>query len=370
MRSFNEKNCSGMNLKLMSRELLGKYFKNTCTKEELEYILDWFRINGESDDTKAIFWKIWQDLPEDEQLRKPDDQLLDKLHHKINLMKSLSAPVGKKRGIFRKDFIRVFSKVAAVLLFPVIGALLFITYKYHNNQHELFAAGNSYNEVYSSVDAITKVTLPDGTVAWLNHNSKLKYPSVFRDKFRTVELSGEGYFEVVSNSAIPFVVKAGEIRAIARGTTFNILAYPGEDRIETSLLKGMVELQRAEGETPVIIADMEPSEMIMYNRTDKHIIKSRITDERNYSWKDGKLIFKKEPLVNVTTKLERWFNVEIEINDQRLYELSLTATFVNETLPEVLEFLSIAVPVNYTISKREILSDGSYSRRKVNLTHK
>lgn len=348
-----------------------KYFKNNCTNEELDYILEWFRINGESDDTKALFWKMWMDLPEDEQLRKPDEQLLDKLHHKINLINSGSGQeVRLNKSIFQKNYINIFAKVAAIILFPVIGILLLISYKYYNYRHELLAAGNSYNEVYSSVDAITKLTLPDGTIVWLNHNSMLKYPSVFSDKSRSVELSGEGYFDVVSNPAKPFVVNAGEIRAIARGTTFNILAYPGEDRIETSLLKGEVELQKMDGKSQIKIAEMEPSDLIIYQKSSKDVISTHITDERNYAWKDGKLIFKKEPLVNVEAKLERWFNVDIEINDQRLFELSFTATFVNETLMQVLEFLSIAAPVDYDVLKREALEDGSYSKRKVILTYK
>jgi hypothetical protein len=355
----------------MDRALLEKYFKNNCTNEELNYILEWFRISGESNEAKALFWKMWLDLPEDEQLRKPDDKLLDKLHHKINLMNSRTGHENKiEKSFFQKDYINVFAKVAAVLLFPIISLLLLISYKYHNNRHELLAAGNSYNEVYSSVDAITKLTLPDGTVVWLNHNSRLKYPSVFSNKSRSVELSGEGYFEVVTNPSKPFVVNAGEILAIARGTTFNILAYPGEDRIETSLLKGEVELQKKKGESQINIAEMEPTDLIIYQKSSKDIIMSHITDERNYAWKDGKLIFKKEPLVNVEAKLERWFNVDIEINDQRLYELSFTATFVNETLMQVLEFLSIAAPFNYDVSKREALEDGSYSKRKVILTYK
>jgi len=357
----------------MNRELLEKYIKNNCSNEELDYILEWFRVNGASDDSKLLFWKIWQDLTEGEKLKIPDDHHLDKLHHKINLLNStgIAKTSLKKRSIFHSDTVNIFAKIAAVLLFPVIGILIFITFKYHNNKHELFAASNSYNEVYSSVDAITKVSLPDGTVVWLNHNSKLKYPSVFSNKFRSVELAGEGYFEVVSNPATPFVVNADEIRAIARGTTFNMLAYPGEERIETSLLKGKVEIQSVdENNTQINFAEMKPSEMIIYDKKSKHIISSKITDERNYSWKDGKLIFKSEPLVNVTAKLERWFNVEIEINDQRLYELSFTATFVNENLSQVLEFLSIAAPVNYSVSKREVLGDGSYSKRKVILTYK
>ena len=129
-------------------------------------------------------------------------------------------------------------------MLPVLGFGLYMSFKYQSVRHGQISVNQAYNEVFSSVDAITKVTLPDGSNVWLNHSSTLKYPAMFQGDSRTVELTGEGYFEVAHNPKIPFIVKAGEIQVVAHGTTFNIMAYPDEDRIETSLINGSVELQR------------------------------------------------------------------------------------------------------------------------------
>lgn len=356
----------------MNKELLEKYMRNACTPEELDYILEWLRSNGETPEGKMIHWKIWQQLQvEDEKFKLLTDPILEKLHHKINLMNSgeSGTSVSDRRN-FRFRLINVLIRVAAALLLPVLGFGLYMNHRYQANRYELSIASNAYNEIYSSVDAITKVTLPDGTKVWLNHSSVLKYPSVFDTKSRSVELVGEGYFEVVSNPDVPFIVKADEISVIARGTTFNILAYPDENRIETSLLEGKVELKRTNPDNTLAdLTEMKPSEMITYQKSSDRIISRNVIDERYYSWKDGKLIFKKERMEDVEMKLERWFNVDIQINDNRLYELSLNATFRNETLAEVLEMISIAIPVKYSVSAREILDDGSYSKRKVILTY-
>jgi ferric-dicitrate binding protein FerR (iron transport regulator) len=69
----------------------------------------------------------------------------------------------------------------------------------------------------------------------------------------------------------------------------------------------------------------------------------------------------------VIKKLNRWFNVDIEITDQKLKDLTLTATFMNETLPQVMDLISQVSPISYTITKREISADGTYTKRKVKL---
>jgi len=205
----------------------------------------------------------------------------------------------------------------------------------------------------------------------LNHSSTLKYPAMFLGDSRTVELTGEGYFEVAHNPKIPFIVKAGEIQVLAHGTTFNILAYPDERKIETSLINGSVELQRLNTDRTIVnLLKMKPSDLATYNSIDKEIITRSIEDERYYSWKDGKLIFKKEPMGEVVKKLGRWFNVDIQIKDPELLELTYTATFVHETLPQVMELITLVSPVSYSISNREEISDGTFTKRKVILSYR
>ena len=75
-------------------------------------------------------------------------------------------------------------------------------------------------------------------------------------------------------------------------------------------------------------------------------------------------------MINVAKKLSRWFNADIVIKDPELAELTLTATFVHETLPEVMELLSLLTPISYSISKRVGNSDGTFTKREVILTFK
>jgi transmembrane sensor len=365
-----------MNIATMNKELLEKYCNNRCTEDELILVLTWFQKSAGTSEGKSLLFKIWEELSEDD--HSPDinfDLLLDRIHHEINMTQSKKLLQIANQNLIkygrRENFIKVLTRVAAILMLPVLGFGLYMSYKYQSSRYIQASVNQAYNEVFSSVDAITKVTLPDGSNVWLNHSSSLKYPPMFLGESRTIELTGEGYFEVAHNPKIPFIVKAGDIQIKALGTAFNIMAYPEEARIETSLINGQVELQRIDLAGNLIpLVKMKPTDLAIYKKSNNEISTRTIGDDRYFSWKEGKLVFNKEPMGEVAKKLGRWFNIDIQIKDPELLELTYTATFVHETLPQVLELLALVSPVSYTISNREKISNGTFSKRKIILSHR
>jgi transmembrane sensor len=360
----------------MDKQLLEKYCTNCCTEDELLSVLEWFKRSAGTEESKSLIFKIWEDLQEE-----PDNSnvnyefLLDKIHHEVNLSRSKELLEIAHNNLIRYRrrvrFIKIITRAAAVLLLPVLCFGIYISYRYQSSMQLQSSVNQVYNEVISSVDAITKVTLPDGSNVWLNHSSSIRYPSAFQGNARITELKGEGYFEVAHNPRIPFIVKVGDLQIKAVGTTFNVMAYPDEARIETSLIEGKVELELVDHKgniTPLI--KMKPTDMTIFKNTGYELNTRTISDDRYFSWKEGKLVFNKEPMGEVARKLGRWFNVDIEIKDPELLDLTYTATFVQETLPQVLELMAMASPVKYSISKREKMSNGTYSKRKIILTHR
>jgi len=358
----------------MNIELLRKYFSNRCTQEELQTLVEWFASDAETIEGRNLLHIFWEEMQNDaEELPANYEGILDRIHHKVNLMHGET----QKDKPFRflssgtGNFWRVFTRIAAVLMLPLLGFSVLMSVKYFTERNGIVSGNQTYNEVFSSVDAISKVTLPDGSKVWLNHGSSLKYPAIFRGRCRGVELHGEAYFEVVSNRRVPFVVSAGDIQIKATGTEFNVMAYPEEDKIETSLIKGVVVLQRSNPEKgTVTLVEMKPADMVIYRKSEKKITQRIIDDDRYFAWKDGKLVFRNEPLGEVAKKLSRWFNVEIEIADPKLLDLTYTATFVDENLQQVMELMSLISPVNYTISNRQEKSQGIFSKRKVVLYYR
>lgn len=359
----------------MNKELLEKYFSNCCTEKELNSVLEWFEGSARTPEGIALLFKIWEELPVEEGNFKIDfDFILDKIHHKVNLSKSEKLLEEADQNLIkykrRKHFINILTRVAAILMLPVLSFGLYMSLKYQSARDGHGSVNQAYNEVFSSVDAITKVTLPDGSNVWLNHSSSLKYPAIFNGDSRRVELNGEGYFEVVHNPKKPFIVTAGEIEIKALGTVFNVMAYSDEDKIETSLINGCVELKRKvySGKS-IPLLKMKPTEMAIFLKSNNEITTRFIPDDRYFAWKDGKLVFNKEPMADVVEKLSRWFNVDIQIKDAELLELTYTATFVEETLSQVLELMSMVSPVRYSITNRQIVSSGTFTKRKVILRY-
>jgi len=361
----------------MDKRLLEKYFRNECNEQELDLVLSWFTDSADSADGKAILYRIWEELPEDGIDNKVDfDSILNRIHHEVNVHRTKQLTENAENEMtgfgWRHNLMRNLRNAAAILLFPVLGFGLFYAVKYYSARSAQVSVSQAYNEVFSSVDAISKVTLPDGSSVWLNHSSSLRYPAIFMGKYRDVELKGEGFFEVVHNSKSPFIVHSGELQVLARGTSFNVMAYPEENKIETSLITGNVELRKSlPGGEATTLCKMNPADHTIYYKGNDDVITKTISDDRYFSWKDGKLIFTAEPLEEVVKKLSRWFNVEIIIKDPELKDLTLTATFVHETLPQVMELLPMVLsPVRYSISNREEKNDGTFTRRRVILCHR
>lgn len=358
----------------MNRELLDKYLNNRCSEDELKQALAWFESSDNQEEAREFFRQFWENLKEESCCHETDYNLiLDSIHHNINLQKSddsLTPGEVQNKSSRRAIFLRHFRNAAAILLIPVLGFTFYFFSKYNSVRSEELISGISYNEVFSSVDAITKVQLPDKSVVWLNHSSSLRYPAEFDRKNRNVELRGEGYFEVASNPDKPFVVSVDKINVVAVGTTFNVMAYPEENRIETSLIEGKVEFQLTSGKKCSTVLEMKPEDMIIYSRENGELTKLTIKDDRYFSWKDGKLVFTAEPMSEVVKKLNRWFNADIVILDSRVEGLTLTATFINENLTQVLDLISMVSPVKYDVSERDISSNGTYAKRVVTLSYR
>jgi hypothetical protein len=360
----------------MNKELIEKYYRNNCSEEELITVLTWFEKSSETIDGKSLLFSTWEEMTDGDEKQTPNlDFILNRIHHQVNLKKTEDLlntyPQGVKKFKKREYFITILTRVAAILLIPILIYGGYISYKYDATKHQQAQIAPPFYEITSSLYSITKVALPDGSFVWLNHGSILKYPALFTRDTRIVELKGEGYFEVTHNARIPFIVKAGDIEAIARGTAFNIAAYSDDDMIETSLINGKVELSRVkpDGEREHLF-NMKPNDLTIYNKVSHEMKSFVIEDDRNYSWKEGKLKLIEEPISEVAKLLSRRYNSDFKITDQKLHELTFSATFENESLPEVLKLLSLAMPLNYTLTEPKKLADGTFSKMKVILSYR
>ena len=195
-----------------------------------------------------------------------------------------------------------------------------------------------------------KMTLPDGTTIQLNAGSTVSYSQGFGVVDRKISLSGECYFEVTPNEAIPFVVSTRDLDVKVVGTKFNFRNYPNDLEAIVSLLEGKVELDnrlRQSDEKRFL----NPGQRVIL---DKHIGEMRIEmkDAQNaILWTTGSIFFDEELLPDIAKELERQYNVKIDIRGEALRKLRIFGNIIPRemTLEEVMETLSATNRIDYTI---------------------
>ena len=158
-----------------------------------------------------------------------------------------------------------------------------------------------------------RLQLPDGTNVWLNAASSIKYPTAFTGDERKVIVTGEVYFEVTKNAALPFRVNvANAYQVEVLGTHFNVNAYADENSFNTTLLEGAVKIT-AEGARPV---NIKPGQQARYAKNGAQALKvvDDVNTENVMAWKNGAFSFYDASLRDVLRQLSRWYDVEIVYN--------------------------------------------------------
>ena len=315
--------------------LLIKSFTGKANPEEKRIIRRWFSESPGNKKEFEAYKKLWDD--------SKSLMLSDTIDQEAALLKT------KKRiPQFGNKMRRLFfaRQAAAVLL---ISTVLSVTINYFLNHHPDTTKDIVYQEIKAAFGTQTRLTLADGTDVWLNSGSTLRFPLSFGHmENRRVDLTGEGYFEVTQNAGQPFIVHTPQFQVRVLGTSFNVNAYEDEKHVEVALIEGKVELlQQVKGkEVPVMT--LQPSEVADYDTENNRIaLKTERDIDRYTAWRDGKIVFFDDPVEKLVSRLENWYNVDIEIADSSLMAYHFTATFSQESLDQVLKYLSISTPLNY-----------------------
>jgi len=150
------------------------------------------------------------------------------------------------------------------------------------------------------------VTLADGTQVWLNNASGLRYPEHFENGSRTVELTGEAYFEVAADTGKPFVVKTATQETEVLGTSFDINAYPDETIIKTTVITGRVRVRSAY-QTFILKADQQ----LRLDTTGRSLGLDSVAAGEAIAWKDGALDYRHTTLQDFLRQVGRRYDLEV-----------------------------------------------------------
>lgn len=382
--------------RMVNKEIIIKYLLGETSEEESLLVNQWLNENEKNRkyfNEIAFVWKtsgIAQNIEQNdvEKDRKIFIQKIGELPGEKTMKPT--EPVKRNLQLFMSNTgPKYYQWLQIAAIFILAFCLSWTVFYFMNRKPD--TGSLAYNQIITTKGQKSQIILSDGTTVWLNSETTLRYPSAFNDMKREVFLEGEAFFEVQKKgNKIPFIVKTSEIDIKVLGTSFNVMAYPDEETIETTVVEGSVYIIRKGVKSSsdqniilkpnqkvtllkkgsrVILSEIETAKPIMIKSTkaiqpisptkkEQILISRKVDIELHTAWKDDRLIFQSETFENICYKLERWYDVKIHVRNEELKKYRYTGKFVhNETINQVLEILKLTTPINYTFKQNDLFID-------------
>jgi len=329
---------------------------NTLDKNKIEELLPRF-CEGQVTEEERLQVEAWMSESEE------NYRLAKQIHtlylttdticvmKKVNTEKALARVRSRMTVKKPKMWWEWLQRAAAVLFIPLITILIF---QYWGGKEQEMA---QMVEVKTNPGMTTSLTLPDGTVVFLNSESSLTYPSHFDEDTRNVTLQGEAYFEVAKNPEKKFIVSTSHHSQIeVLGTHFNVEAYANDDMVTATLVEGKIGFifEQDNISRKVLI---KPGQRLVFDSKDSKVQLYTTSGESEIAWKDGKIIFKNTPLDEALRILEKRYDVEFVVTNKRLKEYSFTGTFTNQRLERILEYFQLSSQINWRYLRSSKIDD-------------
>ncbi len=350
---------------LFSKKLAGE-----ITNEEMNELQDLIEKNPEWQYAIQNVQDIWQQKPRTDSIIAEDAYMLHL--HRMDDMKvefeELQTP-SSNVYLLKKNRAKWYW-AAAALLVTVSGIWLF-SQKLSTKTEKVAVVGEK-NEISTKPGSKSTVQLPDGSTVVLNAGSRLVYDKDYGKDIREVTLIGEGFFDVAKDKEKPFIIHTSAINIKVLGTVFNVKAYPEDKKTETSLIRGSIEVTIRNRPNDKII--LSPSEKLVVDNdiagTSSNAIQKTVSkptapnsrtlvaiDKIQYNpldstvaetlWTQNKLVFRDESFADLAVRMERWYNVKIEINNPALRSFRMNGIFQTETVVQALEALKESISFQY-----------------------
>ena len=335
-------------------ELVATQLSDTLTADESRRLNEWIEASEANREEYNRLVKVWQSTPDVSELSQYDSKKAFALF--VNRIQTSgekptvvepaveqpkAKPTGKRRYVI--SFMR-YAAVVAVLV--CVCSYLFYNIG-QRNMEQAFAM----IKVEAPQGSTTKMTLPDGTEVWLNAGSRIEYSQGFGVRDRRVKLSGEGYFEVHHNTAMPFIVNSSSLNVQVLGTKFDFRDYPSDHSAMVSLDEGSVAVGLRSSHDGDYQYRLSPDQRAVLEKQSGNLrIENRTTTDR--LWTDGTIMLNGRRLADICIDLERSYGVKICIENRTLAQTRFYGVFhrKDQNLDHVLGTLAATGHIRYVIS--------------------
>ncbi len=194
--------------------------------------------------------------------------------------------------------------------------------------------------------------LEDGTMVWMNSESKLKYPVHFSGNERRVILSGQAFFKVTSDRSKVFIVETSSMDIRVFGTSFDVMAYEDEKSFAATLVEGSVEVAGKNGAGENI--RLKPGRQVLC--VDGKLQEKEVDTDLYTAWMRGRFTFASEPLDMVLRKLERWYDIHFKLEDEHIRQRKFTGSVSRYSdITKILEMLELTTNIHFSVRGNQIV---------------
>jgi len=318
-------------------KLFQRYLRNELSETEIKEFHSLFHEHEDLEQFNELLLETWNNEKETEQLQT----------------KEADYPIPKINTWHKTKTLRRVLAIAGCLLVGFIG----ITLVKQNFEFSDSIKESTQIIVSTKEGQRKKIMLPDSSVVELNSNSTLSYQQSFNKETRELLFTGEAFFDIKKNPKKPFIIRHEKMYIKVLGTSFNVRSYDDENEFEVYVKTGLVEIgeNKASSKNQHIFGQFKPQDLFLYKHdTELAAIKHQVEENNFTGWRDQILIFENQKFTDVAEKLERWYGLNITIEDEALRAQQFTGEFKHLSIRQVLDLLQMSTPFEYQINGKEI----------------
>jgi ferric-dicitrate binding protein FerR (iron transport regulator) len=316
---------------LFDKSLLMAYLQETIQEEDRKKVEEWLQDDPANEAELMQVARICHAFQTGDRIHKRDTQ----------------AAFGKTERRIRQRQLKVWAvRLAGAAACLVLGAVLSAVLLYRAPVQEELV----YHTIEVPSGQRVRLLLADGSLVWLNAQTRFTYPAIFGKDARRVTLDGEGLFEVAPDSRRPFTVQTAGHDVTALGTVFDVYAYGNSDAFETILIEGSVEVA-ARNKTGNAWR-MKPGYRLRYEERTRQMQTSRVSTEEYTSWTNGLYHFNDITFAEMIRRLEHYHKTQIIIRDSSVMNYRCTGKFrQHESITDIMDVVKSDMPFDYSYDK-------------------
>ena len=315
-------------------ELIIGYLQNNLTQEETDCFYNWV---NESASNKELFFEIKAMYDAGLPLSTP-----------LETSESWGRLLNKKKNSQSRRFnlwYQISTYAAVAILAVAISSMYFLFF--HEEDNSLYSKYIGGDGLEADV-----VELPDGTHISLGSKTTFHYDKDYGKDKRIVYLEGEAYFDVAKQKDKPFIVKTKEQDIEALGTKFNVMAYPLDSLVVTTLSEGSVRLTSLNMAHPTIL---KPDQQLIYNRNTKKSYLQDVDAQQYSSWTSGYYYFPQQSLQAILDRLSHVYGIQFTVNSEALNKRTFTGTFYRgQSIKDIMDIINLSIPIRYKIDDHHV----------------